>query len=205
MLVLSALVGEALGEEPTPETEADPYPLRNCVILECPLEDEIETIFVGDREIRVCCEQCVGTFNDSQDSWIEVVDEQLIAQQAPFYPLQRCVVDGKPLGDFSAIDFLRNNRLFRCCSQECCQAIEQQPTKYFDLLNKAVVKQQKPEYPLATCVVSEERLGENAIDYVVGNQLVRLADSDQIEAFDENPGKYLEQLRESSPNGPSAP
>jgi hypothetical protein len=148
---------------------------------------------VGDREIRVCCDQCVNEFSDT---WIDVIDERIIDLQTPLYPLKKCIVDDKPLDDFNTIDKVVGNRLFRLCSDDCCKAVEQQPAKYFGVLNKAVVKQQKPNYPLAKCVVNDEPLGREAIDHVVGNQLIRLSSPEQLDKFDANPGKYLQELRQ---------
>ena len=193
-VALAALVGDACANEP----ESDPYPLRNCVILDCPLDDGAEVLYVGDREIRVCCEDCVNQFSAGENTWIGVVDERIIEQQTPFYPLKTCVVDGKLLDDFNTINKVVGNRLFRLCSDHCCKAVEQQPAKYFGVLNKAVIKQQKPNYPLAKCVVSGEPLGKDAIDHVVGNQLIRLSSSEQLDKFDANPGRYLQELRQLS-------
>jgi len=186
-----AIVGHVCADEP----ESDPYPLRKCVILDCPLGDGAEVLYVGDREIRVCCDQCVNEFSDT---WIDVIDERIIEQQTPFYPLKTCVVDGKLLDDFNTVNKVAGNRLFRLCSDDCCKAVEQQPAKYFGVLNKAVIKQQKPNYPLAKCVVSDEPLGKDAIDHVVGNQLIRLSSSEQLDKFNANPGKYLQELRQLS-------
>ena len=65
-------------------------------------------------------------------------------------------------------------------------------------MNNAVIEKQKATYPLNECLVSGEALGENSIDYVVGNQLIRLANEDQIEKFDEKAGTYLVELCEQA-------
>jgi hypothetical protein len=190
-VAVATIVGDVFANEP----ESDPYPLRKCVILDCPLGDEAEVLYVGDREIRVCCDQCVNEFSDT---WLDVIDELIIDQQTPFYPLKKCIVDGKPLDSFNTINKVVGNRLFRLCSDDCFKAVEQQPAKYFGVLNKAVIKQQKSNYPSAKCVVSDEPLGKDAIDHVVGNQLIRLSSSEQLDKFDANPGKHLQKLRELS-------
>lgn len=191
---LAAAVGGVCGGESEDVSTADPYPLRNCVLRNCPLDDAIEVLYVGDREIRVCCQQCVDEFSAGENAWLAVVDERIVQQQTPHYPLKNCVVDGKPLDDFNTIDKVFNNRLFRLCSDDCCAALEEQPAKYFARLNEAVIEKQKPNYPPARCIVSGEPLGKDAIDLVVGNRLIRLANAGQVDQFDENPGKYLEQL-----------
>jgi len=195
VMVVVSVGGEVRSEEPDSFEARDPYPLLKCVVLDAPMYEEAETFDVGDREIRVCCEECMQTFMAGTDSWIDVVDERIIEQETPYYPLTTCIVDGKSLDDFGAVDFVFRNRLFRLCSEDCRKAIEQQPAKYFGLLNKSVIKKQKPKYPLAKCIVSGQPLGKAAIDHVVGNQLIRLAGPKQLEKFDETPGKYLSELR----------
>jgi len=64
-------------------------------------------------------------------------------------------------------------------------------------VNRAAVEKQKAGYPLTKCVVSGKPLGKDAVDHVVGNQLVRLADADQIEVFNQNPGEFLAKVREA--------
>ncbi len=197
-----AIAGGLRGEEPGPADAGDPYPLPKCVVLDAPLDDEAEVFDVGDREIRVCCEECLETFEQGRDVWMGVVDERITRQEMPYYPLTTCLVDGKSLEDLGAVDFVLLNRLFRLCSDRCRKTLEQQPAKYFGLLNKAVIKKQKPQYPLATCIVSGQPLGKDAIDHVVGNQLIRLAGLEQLDQFDENPGKYLYELRKLAKKKP---
>ncbi|HYW79131.1 MAG TPA: hypothetical protein VE890_06110 [Thermoguttaceae bacterium] len=93
------------------------------------------------------------------------------------------------------------NRLFRVCCDDCWYKIQDEPAKYFAKLNEAVVKAQKPTYPIETCIVSKKPLGNKAVDHICANMLVRLADEDQIKRFNESPGKYLEVLRELRKKG----
>jgi YHS domain-containing protein len=198
VVVLVAILSNVRGNESEDVSTEDPYPLRNCVILDCPLGDEAEVLYVDGREIRVCCDDCVNQFGDSEH-WMAVVDERIVEQQTPHYPLKKCVVDGKPLDDFNTIDKVFGNRLFRLCSDDCYTALRKHPAKYFRLLNEAVIKKQKRNYPSAKCIVSDKPLGKKAIDHVVANQLIRLADRDQLDKFDENPGRYLEKLGKLRP------
>lgn len=192
---VAALAGGVHGEEAGLSSAGDPYPLPTCVVLDSPLYDDSSILDFDGREIRVCCEDCVGEFNDKYDTWIRVVDERIVMQETPYYPLATCLVDGKSLDEVSTVDFVFRNRLFRLCSDDCRQAVEQHPGKYFGLLNEAVIKKQKPGYPSAACIVSGKPLGEDAVDHVVGNQLVRLAGKEQLDEFEKNPGKYLAELR----------
>ena len=59
------------------------------------------------------------------------------------------------------------------------------------------------EYPLTTCVVSGEKLGEMGKPYVFTHQgtEVRLCCEDCQEKFDKHPEKYLAKLAEASKSG----
>jgi len=175
---------------------ADPYPLVDCVVCDSVLDEDSEFIDVDGREMRVCGNlDCGSQFVSSTERWMEVADERMTDQQKPLYPLESCLVKGESLETTGAVPFVFRNRLFLLSSEDCRDAIRQEPEKYFRLLNKAVVEKQKPNYPLDKCIVSGQALGEKAIDYVVANQLVRLADESQIEAFDRMPGAFLADLR----------
>ncbi len=175
----------------------DPYPLENCVLSDEPLEEKHELIDFQGREIRVCCSDCVTRFSEETDFRISEINRQLIEQQKPFYPLDKCIVTGKALGD-GTIDHIFRNRLFRLSSLEAVAKLEKAPAQYFGELDLAVVEKQLKDYPLKTCVVSDKPLGDGAVDHVVANQLVRLAGFDQLAGFNENPGKYLAKVREAA-------
>lgn len=174
----------------------DPYPLVNCVLSDEPLDEEYKTIDHQGREIRVCCSDCVTRFSEETDFRISEIDRRLIEQQKPYYPLDKCIVTGKALGD-GTIEHIFRNRLFRLSSLEAVAKLEKSPAQYFGDLDLAVIEKQLKDYPLKTCVVSDKPLDDNAVDHVVANQLIRLAGYDQLTAFNENPGKYLKKIRDA--------
>ena len=188
--------GRAWAETPTGETD-DPYPLVECVILDVPLAKGARVFSHLGREIRVCCQECVEEFRKNHFTWTTAIDERITNVQRPLYPLATCVVDGKPLEEGHVIEAVVRNRLFRLCGYDCQDELDKHPEQYFPRLNAAVVAKQKPRYPLDKCVVSGKPLGPKAVDCVVGNQLVRLADDKQLSRFlrSPGPGKYLAELR----------
>jgi hypothetical protein len=175
---------------------ADPYPLVDCVVCDSILDEDAEFFDIDGREIRVCGNVDCGTqFSNSIDRWLAEADERMVELQKPLYPLEICLVSGESLETSGAVEFVFRNRLFLLCCEDCRDALKKDPEKYFGLLNKAVIEKQKTNYPLDKCIVSGQPLGENALDHVVANQLVRLADEEQIEAFDKTAGQYLAELR----------
>ena len=64
----------------------------------------------------------------------------------------------------------------------------------------AVIEKQKPAYPLDTCVVLGNKLGEHgeAVDYVYKGRLIRFCCKGCIATFEKEPAKYLAKLDEAA-------
>ncbi|HJN13426.1 MAG: hypothetical protein QGG09_17795 [Pirellulaceae bacterium] len=192
--LLTAATTAASGVEPVDPGIGDPYPLSYCIIVpDLPLEEDAEMITVEGREVRMCCNECVDQFLADSYGWSSKIDEMIVKQQLPHYPLTKCIVDGKPLG-LGSFNHVFRNRLFRLCGGRCQTKLEQKPAKFFGELDYAVIEKQKSGYPLTTCIVSGKKLGADSLDHVVANQLVRLHSSDQLEQFNRTPGHYLEKV-----------
>lgn len=174
----------------------DPYPLEKCFCDEL-LDDLAVIIDFEGREIRFCKEECRSDFESAHHTYIPIIDEGIINQQGDVYPLETCVVCSKAMEESGGLDEVCLNRLFRICGYGCQEKLKKDPAKYFAKLDRAVVEKQRKSYPLKKCIVSGKPLGKTAVDHVVANYLVRLADADQIESFNELPSKYLADLRKA--------
>ena len=113
------------------------------------------------------------------------------------YPL---TVD--PLGD-SLVDvdkpivIVHEGRELRFASEENLKKFKADADKYLAAVDKKIIAQQKPTYPLATCVVSGEKLGSDMgepIDIVYGNRLVRFCCEGCIGKFKKDPAKHLAKI-----------
>ncbi len=174
----------------------DPFPLSECPVCGTPLE--AKTIVVqGPIDIPVCSKDCADSARQNMGDLVRTIEKRIIEQQLPFYPLTTCVVDDTKLGEGVGFNHVFRNRLFRLCSEDCRIKLEAEPADYFELLNEAVIKKQKATYPLTTCLVSDQPLGADAVDYVVANQLVRLAQESLKAKFNRQAGLYMEKLREA--------
>lgn len=196
--VAGILGGRVAAQATDSEDDAagDLFPLLNCPVCDTRLGGGDTVIREENREFRVCDQQCLEEFQGDYYSFLEAIDDQIKVEQHDDYPLKTCLIDGRPLEGTEPMDLVFRNRLFRVCCADCWYKIEEKPAKYFTELNAAVVGAQRATYPIETCVVSKKPLGKKAVDHVCANLLVRLADRDQIERFNERPGKYLEELRE---------
>jgi hypothetical protein len=119
---------------------------------------------------------------------------QIIKQQLPYYPLTTCPVSGEALGSMGEpVNFVQNNRLVRLCCKGCLRSLKRNPAPYISTLDQAVIVAQTESYPLATCVISKQKLGSmgEPIDYVVGNRLVRFCCAGCMGTFNRAPAAHL--------------
>jgi len=100
-------------------------------------------------------------------------DDAVIAAQLPSYPLKTCACCGAALTD-KAVNTVVDGRLVRVCAQECVATAKTKSADAFAKIDAAVIAAQKPNYPLTTCVMKGEGLGDDPQDVVVGTKLVRV-------------------------------
>ena len=116
------------------------------------------------------------------------VDAAIVRAQKPSYPLETCVVSGEKLGEMGApVEHVVEGRLVRLCCAGCAKDVAKAPAAAFAKIDTAVVAAQKRSYPLTTCPVTGEKLGDAAVDHVHGTRLVRLANREAVAAFGKDP------------------
>lgn len=177
----------------------DPYPLPHCAGCDADLSIIVRpsSLESDGRQLLFCCPHCKADFQEAAEKQIKTLDEEIVAQQRPFYPAKDCIVSGEALAEKgNSIDFAYRNRLIRVCSPECRETFEKDPAKYLLILDKAVAENQSANYPITTCVVSGDELKSMAspVQLVVGNRLVRLSGEESRETFLKNPPRYLAKL-----------
>jgi len=182
----------------------DPWPLDTCIVSGEKLGsmgDPIILIHEG-REVRFCCQSCVGTFRADPAKYLAKADEKIIEMQKPFYPLDYCIIDtaesvsGNPEEDsFSVV----GNRLFIYCCPPGDEKVRAEPAKYIEILDKAVVAQQAANYPLTTCVISGQPLDSmgGAVSMVVANQLVQLCCAGCKSKVEADPAGTLAKIQDA--------
>ncbi len=181
--------------------QSDPYLLDTCPVSGQKLGSMGDPIvkMIDGREIKFCCGGCVGQFEENKAKFFAQIDEKMIEQQLPFYPLTTCVVmDEEQLGETGEpINHIYKNRLVRFCCKMCKKDFEKDPKAYLAKLDKAVIEQQSAHYPLDTCAVMEtSKLGSmgEPVKIVVANRLVQFCCGGCQDAFDKNPAKYIERI-----------
>ena len=179
------------------EWKGDPYllavdPVSGATLG--PIEKQVVVQHEG-RELRFATQENADAFKAKPEKFLLAVDEKIVRAQLPLYPLDTCVVSGRKLGEVGEPDnFVYKNRLVRLSTKDGELAFLQDPKKYIDKLDAAVIAKQGPSYGMKTCPVSGEKLdGEMGapVDYVIGNRLVRLCCKDCKEKLLKDPLKFL--------------
>ncbi len=126
------------------------------------------------RLVRLCCAGCTKKVDESPAKFIAAIDEAVIADQGPRYPLQTCIVSDEPLEEHT--DVVHGTRLVRLCCKMCKREFANDSAAYMAQLDEAWIASQKPDYPLSKCPVSDEPLGSmgEPVDMLYGTRLVRL-------------------------------
>ena len=157
------------------------------------VEQPVDLLYHG-RDLHFADQQNADAFQADPDKYLPHVDQLIIEQQKPLYPLDTCVVSGEKLGGDMGepIDRVIGNRLVRFCCPMCVGTFEKDPQKYLKKLDAAVIAKQLADYPLSTCVVTGDKLGSmgKPIDYVSGDRLVRFCCAPCIAGFEKNPAHY---------------
>lgn len=115
------------------------------------------------------------------------------------YPLDTCVVTGGKLGSMGKpVILVHEGREVKFCCAGCKPKFEADPDKYLKKIDAAVVEQQSASYPLDTCLISGDKLGDEPIDFVYENRLVRFCCDMCVDGFLKNPNAGLAKLNEAA-------
>ena len=166
------------------------YLLTTCPVSTRPLGSNVVFAMVDGRQVGFCCGGCKTRFNRDKDAYNKKIDEQIVKNQMHYYPMDTCIVSGRKLGD-NAVNHVAGNQLVRLCCKGCVDGFNDNKDKYLLQIDEMVVKTQSKDYPLKTCPVSDEALGSNAVDVVVGDRLVRLCCTVCKKSFDKDPARYM--------------
>ena len=83
---------------PTPWA-GDPYLLATDPVSGAALPDKPIVYLHEDRELRFADAKSLEEFKAHPAQYLPAVDQKMIAQQAPWYPLGVCVISGEKIGD----------------------------------------------------------------------------------------------------------
>lgn len=122
-------------------------------------------------------------------------DEAESAKLGDPYTLTTDPVTGEALPSVDKqIKVVHDGRELRFASEANHAAFEKTPKKFIEMLDAQVVADQLDHYPVDTCVVSSEPLGEEPIDFVYRNRLIRFCCKGCRGDFLKDPDVFLQKL-----------
>jgi YHS domain-containing protein len=183
------------------EQAGDLYTLETCPVSGLRLGEMGPPVVMmhEGREVRFCCADCIKKSESNPAGLLEEIDQKIVEQQLPYYPMTACPVSKASLGSMGEpVNYVYNNRLVRFCCKGCLRAFKKNPAEYLAELDEAVLAEQMPSYPVKTCPVSQEPLGSmgKPVDLIVANRLVRFCCKGCVGAFFKDPAGQLAKVNQ---------
>ncbi len=219
-LLALSILGLAATQDAKPARVGLPYMLPTCVISGETLGDDAVVVILegqkkaGDngREIKFCCAGCAGQFRSNPAEYLSKINAEMVKQQLAWYPPVNCPVmtdesmpaaDGPDAGE--AKNVIWQNRLVRLCCSKCLRRFNAEPDKYLAALDAMIIAQGSKNYPMTTCPVSGEPLGDKPVDVVAANRLVKVCCKGCVRGVEKDPMKYAAMVAEASKKAAAAP
>lgn len=149
----------------------------------------------GNADSDASADEHAGHNHAAGQDGIADTPTELVNYVPASYPLTTCVVGGGDLdGMGGAVSYEHKGRTVWFCCDGCEADFQADPDTYLKMVDDAVIAQQTETYPLDTCLISGDELGDEPIDYVYENRLVRLCCEMCIDTFLKSPDAYLAKL-----------
>ena len=126
-------------------------------------------------------------------------DHHAKKEEAKLYPLKTCVVSGDKLGEMGKPYVLsKDGQEYQLCCKGCLDEFNKDSAKFAKKVADAQ-KNAKP-YPLNTCVVTGEKLGEMGKPYafVYDGQEYKLCCASCLKEFKKNPAKFEKKVTQAA-------
>lgn len=190
----SADAAPAAMPSPSASEFADSYYLDTCAQCSGRLGARGETVegLYAEREVRFCHDDCRRRFEADLPAAFSRLDDRMIADQLPYYPIPASIVSDRPL-PAAPVDFIWGNRLFRVTDEDERRRLLADPVQFIRALDRAVITAQAPHYGMPSkCPVQGDILpGDRVIDIVIANRMVRLCCPRCVRVVKARPSQYL--------------
>lgn len=135
------------------------------------------------------------TDDDAALSASAIQDDAALQRIGDAYYLAGCAACGGALGARGeTIDIVLHRRDLRFCCSDCRDAFLRRPEQSLARLDEVMLRDQMPFYPPIGSLVSGRPLGPDAIDFIIGNRLVRVADDEERRRIMQSPERYISRL-----------
>ena len=177
------------------------------------ITDNDNVVEYKGQEIAMCCGRCVRKWNAMDDARRQTLlaavapAKQPVEQSEPAEAVEVPMDQLDPLGlcPKSGTDVAAMGKVTRrvingvdvsFCCPPCIKPYEDNYAEYRKQIEGQIVVLELPYYPTDRCIVTGKELGKEttAIDYVLGNRLVRLVDREAIAKLNADPATYNAKL-----------
>lgn len=175
------------------------YPLTTCAVSGEELGSggmKQKDLVVNGQLVSLCCAACKKEVDKDPAAMVRKVQDAAAAAQKAHYPLETCVVSGDKLDDKRVMTVVAS-KLFELCCDGCKKDLAADTARYAAKLDQAYIDQQSKGYPLTTCAVSNEPLGDSPVKRLHGTTLVQFCCKDCAMDFEANPKPTLAKLNEA--------
>jgi len=170
------------------------YPFTVDVATGKPLPEKPIEYVKGGKLFRLGDESSKAAIDADVVGYTKKIEDEVIRQQKPTYPLKTSAISDKPLGE-KPIDKVHNNRLFRLADDADVKAFDTDKTKAISKLDKAYIDMQLPYYPYKKDPVTKEDIaGKETVKYLWGNKLIQFTSAVNVTEFEKTPETYLKVL-----------
>lgn len=204
-LALSAPVALGAGDDAAAdhaviEAQRYSYPLSKCPVSGKAFDEATPSMAMvhEGRMYLTCSEACKAKIVADPAKYAAMVEKAVIEQQLPSYPLDMCVVSSEGLEDMGKpVDLVHGTRLVRLCCKSCKKAFAKDPAVFLAKIDEKLIAAQTKDYPLETCVVSNEGLDSmgEPVDKLYGVTLVRFCCKGCVKTFEKKPDGFLARIR----------
>lgn len=206
VLLVVALTGCAAPHKPATDStpkhgtsvlpvQGDRYYFDQCAVCKNLLGTQGDVIDanVDGQHVRFCRQKCADEFAANKSERLAALNQKMIDDQLPWYPLKVSVVSDVPLAE-KPVDFVWGNRLIRVNDESEKSRFLAGPQPCFDRLTQVTLDLRCPNYPVDKCPVQgrpiiEPEGGLNAV--VIGYRVVRVCCPGCANLVREHPNHYL--------------
>ena len=185
-------------------------PAGDTVNDKCPISQQAvdgkTTSTVGDHEVGFCCGRCKGAFDGwdkaKQVAFVEraggaaaAVEEKPAGPASAPYLLDVCAVSGEKLGSMGdPITETIEGREVKFCCKGCVGKYKEDSSKFTAKIDRAMMAQQERYWPMDTCIISGEPLGDDPKAFIVGNRLMKTCCGMCAKKVQKNPAEYIAKV-----------
>ena len=170
-------------------------PMTTCVVSEEALDDTAVSATIEGRTFKTCCDKCMAKVKADPAKFAAKLDAAIQKQQDMHYPLAVCAVSGEKLGSMGEpVPLMLDGMLVKLCCKKCVDKATKNAAAMAQKVRMASFELQQKHYPLDTCLVGGEKLGDAPVSAMFGNTLVKFCCEKCVAKFEASPDGYVKTL-----------